>query len=148
MPWGYVLLLNVVTCGLYSPYWFIWRQRLFDQLRSTHKLGRLPTLSLGLACLNLVAALLLGVTATDPSSAPAANLVSNVLSITSGVVLLVVAFRARRILLDHHQPVEPTYHLSGVAVFFFHDIYLQWALNQLEERYLRPGSEDVAHVFE
>ena len=148
-PWGYVFLLNLVTCGLYASYWFVWRQRLFDDLRSTRKLGSLPSLSLGLACLNLAAAFLLGLVATsDPTAAPVGDLVSNLLSIASGIALLVLAFRTRRILLDHHQPVEPTYRLSGLGVFFFHAIYLQWAINQLEERYLRPASDDVAQVFE
>jgi hypothetical protein len=133
---AWMILLTIVTAGLYVPGWFLARRTALNRLNSPEKLGpALPTLALFLDAIGLV----LGF-ALRNAGALAANAPLLVLAVylAAGVTLLLLAFKVRRILEDHLNArrasgalfVRPE-PLSGVATFFFGAFYLQHKVNEL-----------------
>jgi hypothetical protein len=131
-----MVLLFVITAGIYSPCWFLLRRQGINSLNANEKLGVSPFV---IAIFLYAVAIALGVTeSTDPSQtgAPFARLVS----LAAGVVLLVQSFKVRRIFEAHLQETmlelseyphlkQSESSLSGVAVFFLNIFYLQYVIN-------------------
>lgn len=143
-PWGAVLVLQILMCGIYAPIWLTRTQELFDGLSSYRKLGStLPVVS-------VIAAVLYAALAFMRGQSEDAHSLGLLVNVALWVLIEFQVLRARRILLDHLSPIDPTYRISSLATFFFHVIYLQHVLNQLTERELAPsgiGSE-LAREFE
>jgi hypothetical protein len=130
------IVLTFITAGLYYPVWFLTRVKAFNRLRSqeTFSAATFWLILFVQACaliLDLVVPL---------SHLPQTQNVSpgHLLGLVAGIMLLMQAFKARRILENHlnaprdvlfSQPVS----LNGVAVFFFNILYLQYKINQFNK---------------
>lgn len=120
-----LLLLCVVTFGLFQPIWFFMRRRFLDSLDGQLRFSVVwPVLQVVLfAC---GAAVALGAAV---GSSKDLGQVGELAFRAGGIVGVVACFRARRLLIRHHQANGSHRSLSGVATFFFGVLYLQHTIN-------------------
>ncbi len=143
-----VILLSIVSFGLYLPIWFLTRREAINQLRSRHKIGWGMLAFLLLLQIAGVVALIVSARAGLAMEAPDAEksflLISGVIETGAWIVILIQSFKVRQILLDYFSAPESgpfsgpmslqrDVSLSGVATFFFHIFYLQYKINRLLE---------------
>jgi hypothetical protein len=135
-----MILLSIVTLGLYYPIWFLRRRAALNQLDSPRKLRRWPFVA---SIVWFVCQFMIGVaTASAPiarTMGPGAALLINLVQLAVGILMVVQCFFTKDILEDHlagpgdHIPsplsVE-TVKLSGLLTFFFQILYLQYAINR------------------
>jgi uncharacterized membrane protein len=131
-----MVLLTIVTAGIYYPLWFLLRRDDLNKLNATEKLGTVPFV---LAAASFGIILVLNVVSSAAESA-IAEVVSRLIQITVGILLLIQCFKVRRIVEAHLQEslqeLSDQPHLkhaesalSGVAVFFLTIFYLQYVIN-------------------
>jgi len=137
-----MILLYVVTLGLYPAIWFLRRRAALNALDSPRKLARWPFYSLlgytmFSACIRLAASPDAGPQVQDQSVV----LLEQLVRIALGLIMILQAFRVREILEDHLEGSGPddglmrnlareSSRLSGLATFFLSVFYLQWVINQ------------------
>jgi hypothetical protein len=127
LHWGIVLLLAVLTCGLFLWVWAIVQALWLKKVAPQSKTLLLYSIAIGLLVLSVVA----GVSgATMQRSSPLAAL----LEIAGAIVFLVGAFKMRDALEEHYNSAEPIgLSLSGVMTFFFAVYYFQYHFNRINE---------------
>jgi len=134
-----MILLSIVTFGLYYPIWFLRRREALNRLDSPRKLGLSPFV-ISLAW--FVCQFIIGIaTASTPArrSIDDGALILNLIQLGVGILMVVQCFFTRDILEDHlagpgdHVPsplsVEAV-KLSGPMTFFFQIFYLQYVINR------------------
>lgn len=129
-----VIVLCVVTFGIYMPIWFLIQRRALNELASMRKIDvSLPVLALVLFCISaaLMPLQVLEVLADEEARASLA-LFDRMINLGSSVMVLILAFQVRRILDEHFRlglglPVQ----LSRIATLFFTIWYLQYKINDL-----------------
>jgi hypothetical protein len=114
-----LLVLTIVTLGIYPAIWFYRRRRFLDSLHSDQKLGVLASgpllatfVSIGLSF------------AVVPAEADRG------ISVGLGVVSIVAAFRVAAILRSDFARTGRFLRVSGAGTFFFSALYLQHKINQ------------------
>ena len=133
-----IILLSIVSLGLYLPVWFLTRREAINQLRSRHKIGWGMLAFLLLLQIADVVALIVSARAGLSMEEP------DVFAFGAWIVILIQSFKVRQILLDHFSAQESgpfsgtislqrDVSLSGVATFFFHIFYLQYKINRFLE---------------
>jgi len=149
-----MVILTLLTAGLYHPIWFLIRRRALNNLRSREKLEVLP-FAAGLAA--LVASLclyILGNLKWNPwiEVADAFPALHRAVALVAGLILIVQCFKVRRILLDHLAPREEAMFSAGIRMqdeasfsrmgtFFFGIYYLQYKINNMLDLFTSsPGS--------
>ena len=143
------ILLTFVTLYFYYPLWFILRRRALNSLRSSEKIGRvMPLVALGAWSAGMLVSVIAGVS-SGMSAGPQAKMletISNVFLLCFGILNLLLAFKVRRILLDHSESqqagifasnlaMEQQSSFSSVATFFFGIFYLQYKINRFVEEW-------------
>jgi len=136
-----MIVLNIITAGLYVPYWFLSRRPAINGLRSERKIGAAPFVFLVIVMLASLSASILSGFAEGAEadgvdgifgpgqSTTLLDLVARVLDLLAVFVLLFETFHVRGILQDHFGV-----RLSGVFTFVFNVLYLQYKINRLETR--------------
>jgi hypothetical protein len=128
-----LLLLSVVTFGLYPAIWYLRRAPFLDSLSADKKVGGMPWI-------NLVAYVLsLGV-----AVARAPEGLARLAQIAVGVINLVLAFRVARILRSDFARSGRFIGISGAGVFFFGSLYLQHVMNEAADTPARLAKENPA----
>ncbi len=128
-----LVVLVTITFGMYEPIWFLKRRAAFNSLQSREKFGAgvfvfvIVVVGIGLL-LTLISVVMAdvdgGPTPLDP--------VIRLLNLVGTITLLVQSFKARRAIHDHYRAVfQRELQTSGVALFFFHELYLQYVINRL-----------------
>jgi hypothetical protein len=118
-----LILLSVVTLGIYPIIWLFRRRAFLDSLDSDAKLGNIPT----------VVAVMYG---TDvgigvwSSMAKAGEGLDRLVQIAAGITMLIAVFRVAHILRSDFARSGRFIGVSGVMVFFFGTLYLQYKMNQ------------------
>jgi Domain of unknown function (DUF4234) len=118
-----LLVLSVVTLGIYPAFWYLRRQPFLDSLDASKKLGGLPIVlvatTFGLFFVSFF------VEFTHASDG-----LSRIAQLADGIFNLFVAFRAAAILRSDFARTGRMLHISGAGVFFFGMLYLQHVLNE------------------
>lgn len=136
-----VIILTLVTLGLYVPIWFLRRQRWLDRLESPVKIGLWqPLLMLLLQVSLFVLAFMAAALATAHQELPAPLATfRTVASIVQFLLLFKLAFAIREILGDRLKaalsalsghPSECSVELSWILTFLFSIWYLQFKINE------------------
>lgn len=124
LHWGWVLLLTLLTCGLFSVVWQ------FVQAAFVKKIDRTSPaiiLSIGSILLALLGAVMEAVT-------PGRVFVPLIVNLCSLACSLASFFSMRRSLQDYYNRQDPIgLELSGVLTFFFNVFYLQYHLRAIAE---------------
>lgn len=136
--WAMVLLV-LVTFGVYYPVWFFRRRKGINRLDSPRKLALWPLL---VFAAYFVVAFLFGVVsgASEGGTAgPETTLVFRLVEVGVGILMIVQCFIIKDIIEDHAQGPDdaprdemfrPPVKLSGLATFFLSIFYLQYAINK------------------
>ncbi len=114
-----LVLLCVVTLGIYPPIWYLRRRRFLDSLAADVRLGALPW-ALLVTNVIVVGVLL----AKLPEGARL------VVRLGSTIMGLIVAFRTAHILRSDCARTGRELGYSGAGVFFFGCLYLQHLINE------------------
>ncbi len=118
-----LLVLSVVTLGIYPAFWYLRRQPFLDSLDASKKLGGLPIVLVATTFgLFFVGFFVEFVHASDG--------ISRIAQLADGIFNLFVAFRAAAILRSDFARTGRMLHISGAGVFFFGMLYLQHVLNE------------------
>ncbi|MFW5740294.1 MAG: hypothetical protein ACOC1F_08005 [Myxococcota bacterium] len=141
-----LMLLNIVSCGIYAAYWYLMRQPLVDSLHSQSKVGRgMPTFVIAGSAINIAGvAFAILLFEADPVVGPSLEIVARLAGFAAGIVNLILAFKVRAALLDHTRRYEPGYSVSAVATFFFNVLYLQYKINRMT---VRAKIDDIVQEF-
>lgn len=125
-----VILLSVVTLGIYIPYWLYQRLDAFNQMKSTEKLDKNIVMAV-LVMYSLTTVMYIVSTISEMMYPENISFVTNidnvgsVIDFVSTIMMLYLAFRTRKVIEDHFKIT-----LSGVATFFFSIYYLQYKINK------------------
>lgn len=127
----WLFLLVFITGGIYTGVWFLKRLDIFNGLNSDIKLHQAPFTFMIAGCVVNI-----GITLFIMFSAESINkellnsllLTGDLLNIVVAIVLLLQAFKLRRILADHFGTK-----VSWLGTFFFTVFYLQYKINRLIE---------------
>lgn len=138
-----LVILTIITFGLYYPVWFMRRRDGINGLQSREKLGvGVFAFVFGLLLLSLLVNAGQGYIAFISMSW--LRSIDSVVWMLSGVLMLLQVFKVRRIVEDHSAhsdggllsgsiSLAQDSSLSGVATFFFGIFYLQHKLNEMLE---------------
>jgi hypothetical protein len=127
--WGWVLLLTVVTFGLFYIVWAfvqaVWVRRIDRTSHAIHLL-------LVYLALSIVGEVVTGTAASNASGQAAAGALVSLVGVAA---FIAAAFSVRRSLLDHYNRVQPIgLELSGAMTFFFGVLYFQYHFRRIATR--------------
>ena len=131
LHWGIVLLLTIVTCGLFSWVWAIVEANWVRKVQPESKGMILWSFAI---LLSLIAGVLSAV--PDNSSKGVA-----VLARLGGIILWIAgSFSMKNSIEEHYNTAEPIgLDLNGVMTFFFNIFYFQYHFTQINEARKRQG---------
>jgi hypothetical protein len=127
--WALVLLIGVLTCGLFNYAWLIVEAAFVRKLKSESK---------GLLFIILATSVLIGggfingvITAMNHGER---NPFGSLITIAGAVLYMVGVFQMKGDLEDHYNSTEPiNLRLSGVMVFFFNVYYFQYHFSRIAQ---------------
>jgi hypothetical protein len=118
-----ILVLSIVTLGIYPAFWYLRRARFLDSLSSDQKLGRMPVFLLIAYGVTFVLGAVVGVTREGDA-------LTRPIDLAVGIFGLVIAFRVAHILRSDFARTGRFIKVSGVWVFFLGPLYLQHVINK------------------
>jgi hypothetical protein len=125
--WALVLLITVLTCGIFNSVWIIVEAAWIRKIKPASK-GLLLVI-IGIASIygiQLVSGFIAGINNTEP------NPLAGLLVLAGAIVLLIGTFVMRSDLEDYYNSVEPiNLRLSGVMTFFFSVFYFQYHFSRI-----------------
>ena len=127
-----MLLLTIITAGIYMPYWYLTRHQIFNALSSPAKFTQAPIV-IWLIWF-IVDAVFIVVSISKPQSELAQSLepIETILNLAAAIFGLWLVFRAKRILLEHLAVIGRNgTTISGILTFIFGFLYIQHKINQL-----------------
>ena len=120
-PLWLLILISILTLGIYAPVWFLTQRRALNGLRAEEKLGPGVFLLILVLCS-------INAASDSPGSSIGWEVLSGLLGLAAWIISLIQSFKVRRIISAHW--AVP---LSGVATFLFQHLYLQYKINRLLE---------------
>ncbi len=142
-----MVLLTLITGGIYVPIWFLIRRTAINSLRSSDKV---QSAWLCFALLGYALTILVGLVKNLNWGSWAnvgylLTIVQPPLLLLSAIIVIVSCFKVRSILLDHLTPREQSMfsagarlqqgdEISSLATFFLGIFYLQYKINRLIDR--------------
>jgi hypothetical protein len=135
-----MIVLTIVTFGLYYPIWFLRRRAALNRLDSPRKLRHWPFLVfIAFVVLQVLVGLASGSAPREQTIGAGADLVLTLLQLAVGILMVVQCFFIKDILEDHlagpEDSISPSIlvdrvKLSGLMTFFFQIFYLQYVINR------------------
>ena len=135
LHWGLVILLTIVTCGLFSFIWLIVEGLWIKKVKPDSKSFTYLMITMGVLALVIVLAFA-QVGAIGSTGRPDAGLrgIAALLNLGYIVMRLVTVFSMRSEIEDHFNTAEPIgLSLSGVMTFFFAVYYFQYHFTRINE---------------
>ncbi|MCK5235467.1 MAG: zinc-ribbon domain-containing protein [Deltaproteobacteria bacterium] len=143
MPVIGLIFYAIITFGIYIGVWFIKKIEILNALNSDTKLSQGVfgfiiaglLVNIGIILYLIFSGAFIELEADGlPVSQLARNLlaISDALALAVQVLILIQAFRVRRILIDHHRSLGTEIVISWIALIFFGVFYLQYKINRLE----------------
>ncbi len=130
-----MIILTVVTAGIYWPIWFLTRRKALNMMQSREKLGSgIFIFAIVLFGISLFIGLISGVMGElghKSLLATGLGAFSGILHAVAAGTVLVQSFKVRRIFHEHFNThLQRAISFSGVATFFFIIYYLQYKINR------------------
>jgi len=127
-----MFFLTIITIGIYMPYWYLTRHQRFNALSSSAEFTQ-ATIVLWLLWF-IVDTVLIVVSIVTPQSETVQSLevIESILNLMAAIFGVWLAFRAKKILLEHLAVIgrnDTT--MSGILTFFFQNLYIQYKINRL-----------------
>src|SRR5271157_4980266 len=129
LHWALVLVLGWVTCGVFSLVWMFIQSSFIKKIRPASNVTMLYVVYIAL----IVVGEIVNVVAIT-QQAPAGTAIGGLLCLGAMVVVIIAIFKARSLLLEYYNTVEPiNLRLSGVMTFFFNILYFQYHFTRIAE---------------
>jgi len=135
-----MIVLTIVTLGLYYPIWFFRRRGALNGLNSPRKLRLWPlTTFCAVTVVDFVVAIVSSPAPPAQTIGAAATTVLGLVRLAVGILMVVQCFITKDILEDHlagpeddvsHSLFVERVKLSGLLTFFFQIFYLQYVINR------------------
>jgi len=135
-----MIVLVILTLGLYIPLWFLRRRKALNQLDSPRKLDLGPFVAFAVFTALEVAMILAVRAAGEAAIPPDVIVIVSLARFVLGIVLLLQCFKTKNILEDHLAgPADAApsmfaaaerVKLSGLMTFLFQIFYLQYVINR------------------
>jgi uncharacterized protein DUF4234 len=135
-----MIVLTVVTFGLYYPTWFLRRRAALNRMDSPTKLRRWPFVAFfAFFVLQFIVGLASGSAPPEQTIGAGASLLLTFLQLAIGILMVVQCFFIKDILEDHLAGPEDSVSssiladrvkLSALMTFFFQIFYLQYVINR------------------
>jgi len=135
-----MVLLVIVTLGIYYPVWFFRRRPGLNRLDSPRKLPLWPLVTFAsYFALQVVLGLLAGDATPEQAFGPGVAIGLTLLRLAVAILMIFQCFAIKDIIEDHAQGPDnatgrglftPQVKLSGLMTFFFSIFYLQYAINK------------------
>lgn len=135
-----MIVLSIVTFGLYYPIWFLRRRTALNRLDSPRKLRLWPFMVfLAWFVFQFIVGMAVAPMPRGQVIGQPADLLLTLVQLAVGILMLVQSFFIKDILEDHlagpgdHVPdrlFDDTVKLSGVMTFLFQIFYLQYVINR------------------
>lgn len=135
-----MIVLAIVTFGLYYPIWFLRRPGALNRLDSPRKLRRWPfAVFIAFVVLQFIVDLVSAPGRPEQTIGEGAALLLSLAQLAVGILMVVECFFIKDILEDHLLGPEDTISssilidrvkLSGLMTFFFQIFYLQYVINR------------------
>ena len=135
-----MIVLSIVTFGLYYPIWFLRRRDALNRLDSPRKLRLWPfVIVIAWFVFQFIVGIAAGSAPLEQTIGAGAALLINVVQLAVGILMVVQNFFTKDILEDHlvgpgdrvpNPLFVDTVKLSGVMTFFFQIFYLQYVVNR------------------
>jgi hypothetical protein len=135
-----MILLIIVTLGIYYPVWFLRRRTALNRLDSPRKLTLWPFLvCLAFFVMQFILGFATGAAPLEETIGSGGSLLLSVIQLGVGVLMLVQCFGIKDILEDHlagpgdqvsSALLSGRVELSGVMTFLFTIFYLQHVINR------------------
>ncbi len=123
-----VIVLFLVTLGIYTPYWFLTRRLSLNSLPATKALPRIPGIVL-LAIYSIDVFVQLVSISGQPAIVAVATYSSGLVLSVGTALVLVLSFRVRTILNQQDTPI----YVSVIGTFLFNVFYLQFKINRMAQ---------------
>ena len=131
LHWGIVLLLGVLTCGIFGWVWAFVQAAWVKKVQPESKALIYYGIAIGLLVLMFVAAFTAG---ASGRAGEINNPIFLLLRVGGGIMWLVSAFSMRSSIEDHFNAAEPIgLSLNGVMTFFFSIYYFQYHFTRINE---------------
>lgn len=137
-----VLVLTIITFGIYYPVWFLKRRDALNNFKSEVTLNK--GVFIGLIVISVISLLLAfvsgfaegmyeeGLLASNIS--PILDAFGNVLDLVYVIIMIIECFKVRRIFAEHFNDyLNIEIPFSKVATFFFGVLYLQYKINRFPD---------------
>jgi hypothetical protein len=131
-----MIILTVITAGIYWPIWFMTRRKAINTMQSREKLGSgVFVFAIALFVISLLVAISAGVlerVGGELLLTKGLQAFSGIMHAVAAAAVLVQSFKVRRIFNEHFNThLRQGISFSGVATFFFIIYYLQYKINRL-----------------
>jgi hypothetical protein len=137
MHWGLVLVLAMVTCGIFGIVWFFMQALWIKKIDPKSRAILFYLAGVGVQIVGMVIVMLGAGAAAMSQSASALGAMAglNALFVVAGVALMLSAmFSIRASMLEYFNSVEPiNLRLSGVMTLFFNMLYFQYHMTRIAE---------------
>jgi hypothetical protein len=136
LNWGLELLLGFFTCGLFVIVWNLVIASWAKRVQPASNALTYYIIATVLIVLNFSSSFGVMI-AIGHHQQPHQNYIGGIIGIASWVVRLIARFNLRETLEQHFNGPEPLgLRLNGVMTFFFGGLYLQYKLNEINQRKL------------
>ena len=135
-----MIVLSIVTFGLYYPIWFLRRRAALNRLDSPRKLRLWPfVVVIAWFVFQFIMGIAAGSAPPEQTSGAGAAVLLNVVQLAVGILMVIQSFFTKDILEDHlvgpgdrvpNPLFVETVKLSGVMTFLFQIFYLQYVINR------------------
>ncbi len=138
LHWALVLLFSVLSCGVFWIVWIFIQSSFIKRIRPESEVTPLYVVYIVLA---FGGGIFAGI--GSAMDTPMGEGLGRLIELTGAVVFIVAKFKARRLLEEYYNSVEPIgLRLSGVMTFFFDILYFQYHFTRIADwkrtGFLRP----------
>ena len=127
-----MLVLSIITVGIYVPIWFLFRRDALNRLSASEKLG--SSAAIFVLVIYCISAIFLPVRifSSNANIIIALDMIDNLITLVGIIITLYLAFTVRGILDEHYnEHLGMDLPFSKVWTFFFTIFYLQYKMNRL-----------------
>ena len=129
LHWALVLVLSFVTCFIFGWVWIFIQASFIKKIRPASNLVMMYALYIALLVVGYAVTFALMFTGLRALAS-----LGNLICLAALVLFIVTNFKARSLLLEYYNTVEPiNLRLSGVMTFFFSMLYFQYHFTRIAE---------------
>lgn len=120
-----MIVLSIITLGIYIPIWFMIQRNAINKLKSKSKLSKAPFILILILFLISAILTIASFLVIDSHVEETIDYIDRWISFIGGVFVVVMSFKAAGIIEDHFNKT-----MVVAGVFFFGIFYLQYKLNE------------------